>query len=121
LPYEQRIFAYIKECGAIGRLHICGNIEPILNDIRLSGADIIDVDYMVDYKTACDAFKGYASACGNFDPVSVVLQGTPELVEQAVNACVNAGDETTFIMAGCEIPPNSPHENLKAVANALAK
>ena len=38
----------MHEMGALARLHICGNTSRILADMVQSGADIIDVDWMVD-------------------------------------------------------------------------
>lgn len=120
LPYEKKIFAEIHRCGAKGRLHICGNISPLLGDLRECGADIIDIDWMVDFKAARDALDGAAFVCGNFDPVSVVRDGTPEMVSDAVRSCLEAGGERCIIMAGCEIPRDTPHANLLAVARALS-
>ncbi|HHU63579.1 MAG TPA: uroporphyrinogen decarboxylase [Clostridiales bacterium] len=119
LPLEQKLFAAIHDMGALARLHICGNIQPILDHVRLTGADIIDIDWMVDFETACRKFRGYCSACGNFDPVAVVLQGHPQSIREAVFKCLDVADQTTFIMAGCEIPKDTPCQNLKAVDDAL--
>lgn len=119
LPYEQKLFAEIRRCGAIGRLHICGNIEPLLGDLRGCGADIIDIDWMVDFRDAREKLEGAAIVCGNFDPVSVVRDGTPEKIRSAVNSCCDSGGDSCIIMAGCEIPRDTPHENLRAVDEAL--
>ena len=121
LPYEQKLLAEIRRCGAIGRLHICGNIQPLLDDLQHAGADIIDIDWMVDFGEARKKLPGETIICGNFDPVSIVRDGTPESVETAVHACCEAGGDTCIIMAGCEIPRDTPHENLRAVAEALQK
>lgn len=121
LPYEQKLIEEIHKSGGKVKLHICGNITHLLDDILSTGADIVDIDYPVDFKAAVLKFKGTASINGNFDPVRVVNNGTPEMVRQAVKACLSAGDETTFISAGCEIPKNTPYENLKAVDEALVE
>ena len=119
LPYEQCIFAAVHEMGAIARLHICGNTTRILADMAESGADIIDIDWMVDIHQAADVFGEKAALCGNFDPVAVMLQGTPDQVEQAVADCVQWGGRRSFSAAGCEIPDGTPHANLLAQARAL--
>ena len=77
LPYEQRIFAAVREAGAIPRLHICGNTSRILADMAESGAEIVDIDWMVDMAQAAEIFGDRAAVCGNFDPVAVMLNGTP--------------------------------------------
>ena len=120
LPYERKLFSEIKRCGAVGRLHICGNIAPLLDDLKDCGADIVDVDWMVDFKTAGEKLAGHAVVCGNFDPVTVVRNGTPQLIKDAVNQCADVGGDRCIIMAGCEIPRDTPHENLLAIHRALA-
>jgi uroporphyrinogen decarboxylase len=119
LPYEQRIFRAVREAGAIGRLHICGNTTHLLPDMVNSGADIVDVDWMVDIQKAAQIFDDRVALCGNFDPVTVMLQGTPAEVEQAVRHCLRHGGRRYFSAAGCEIPEGTPHENLRAQARAL--
>ena len=127
LPYEQRIFRVVHGMGALTRLHICGDTTHILGPMAESGADIIDLDWMVDIRRAAEVF-GDAPAlsagegpgiCGNFDPVAVMLQGTPEEVYQAIHYCLENGGSRLFSGAGCEIPDGTPHENLLTQARAL--
>lgn len=118
-PYEQRIFDAIHEVGGLGRLHICGNISHILPEVAESGADIIDVDWMVDIDQATVAFEGKAALLGNFDPVAIMLQGTPEDVYDVVTDCLKRGGRRSLSGAGCEIPDATPHENLYAQTRAL--
>jgi MtaA/CmuA family methyltransferase len=127
LPYEQRIFDAVHEMGALTRLHICGDTTHILGPMAESGADIIDLDWMVDVRRAAEAFGDLPPQsasegpviCGNFDPVAVMLQGTPEEVYQATHYCLENGGSRLFSGAGCEIPDGTPHENLLAQARAL--
>lgn len=119
LPYEQRIFAAVHEMGGLARLHICGNTNRILADMLQSGADIIDLDWMVDMRKAAEVFGDRAAPCGNHDPVAVMLNGTPADVRAAVGAELDAGGPRCISMAGCEIPDGTPHENLLAHRDAL--
>lgn len=115
LPYEKRIIKAVHDLDAKVKLHICGNISPLLEQLAETKADIIDLDWMVDFKKAVKIFQGQASANGNFDPVDILMQGSPEKVKKAVEKCVNRGDETSFIAAGCEVPATTPYENMYAV------
>jgi MtaA/CmuA family methyltransferase len=119
LPYEQRIFSAMHNMGAKTRLHICGNTTAILPEMLHSGADIIDLDWMVDVKQAARIFEGEPAICGNFNPVAMMLQGTPQQVRQAVFDCLDATGSTGFNAAGCEIPDATPIENLLAQKQAL--
>jgi len=119
LPYEQRIFAAVHEMGALTRLHICGNTTRILPYMAQSGADIIDIEWMVNLEKAAQIFGDHPVTCGNFDPVAVMLQGTPEQVRAAVLRCLEIGGPRAFSAASCEIPMATPHENLHAQRIAL--
>lgn len=119
LPFEQKLFKEIHDAGAKVKLHICGNINHLLDDIWKSGADIIDIDWMVDFRACIEKFKGHSCANGNFDPVNILYHGKPDTIKQAVRQCLEIADERTFISAGCEVPKNTPYENLKAVDEAL--
>jgi uroporphyrinogen decarboxylase len=84
-----------------------------------SGADIIDLDWMVDMRKAADQFADRVAFCGNFDPVTVMLQGDPELVYQATQQSLKEGGVNSFSAAGCEIPDGTPYENLQAQSRAI--
>ncbi|MCJ7549820.1 MAG: uroporphyrinogen decarboxylase family protein, partial [Anaerolineae bacterium] len=133
LPYEQRIFAAVHDMGALARLHICGDTSRILTDMAKSGADIIDVDWMVPMDRAAESFSAAESSsddgaphpgaaptvCGNIDPVGILLRGTPEKVYTATQRCLALGGPRCFSAAGCEIPQKTPRANLEAQIRAL--
>ena len=119
LPFEQRIIAAIHSQGAKARLHICGNITSLLKILPETGADIIDIDYPVDFEKAIEALRPTIAANGNFEPSSILLQGTVDDVKTAVQQCVSVSETNTFIAAGCEVPRDTPPENLRAVSEAL--
>jgi MtaA/CmuA family methyltransferase len=119
LPKEQEIIHSIHERGSKAKLHICGNIGTILDQVILSGADMIDIDWMVDFKKAVKTFGNNAAACGNFDPVKIMLNGNVQDIDKAVKECVEIGTDNTFIAAGCEIPRNTPLKNMSQVDQTL--
>jgi MtaA/CmuA family methyltransferase len=120
LPYEQRILGAAKEAGAIPRLHICGDTNHLLPDMAKSNAAIVDLDWMVDLGAAAETFGPDGPApCGNFDPVAVMLQGTPAEIAEAVRRCAALGGPRHISAAGCEVPDGTPDANLLAQARAL--
>jgi MtaA/CmuA family methyltransferase len=119
LPYEQRIFEAVHQAGGLCRLHICGNTSRILPAMVKSGADIIDLDWMVDFEKASQTFGQQVSLCGNINPVADLLQGTPEQVYTLTQHCMRAGGPRSFSAAGCEVPDGTPHANLHAQLRAL--
>jgi uroporphyrinogen decarboxylase len=123
LPYEQRIFAAVRALGAIPRLHICGDTTRILADMAQSGAQIIDIDWMVPMAAAAQTFAGAETGpiavCGNLDPVAIFLQGTPADVRRGIQQNAADGGACWISSAGCEIPDGTPAENLLAQVAAL--
>ena len=121
LTYEQRIFQAIHEVGVLGRLHIRGDTTQLLPDMLESGADIIDLDWMVDFGEAARLGMGKAVLCGNMDPLSVFLNGDTELVYQDTQRALRQGGQRCLNAAGGEILDGTPEENLKAQARAISE
>ena len=53
---------------------------------------------------------------GNADPVRVVRNGTPEDVFKAIGECHHQAGPRFIVGPGCEIPRDTPHENVRAFA-----
>lgn len=120
LPYEKRLIENITSTGAKVKLHICGDTTAILPMMVTSGASIVDIDWMVDFAYGVRTGTGKSAICGNFDPVSVMLKGTPERVAASVKKCLAVAQETTFIAAGCEIPADTPLDNMRQMNRTLS-
>lgn len=120
LPYQKRIVDAIHKKGAKVKLHICGNISAVLDQVVQTGADMIDFDYMVDMEKGAEIIPKNICICGNFDPVSVVLEGTPDLIEQEVRRCAALSKvNNNCIQPGCEIPRDTAPENVIAIQKAI--
>lgn len=120
LRYDKDLVEYIHQNGANVKLHICGNITSILPLLVQVAPDILDIDWMVDFENAVKTFSDLpVSVSGNIDPVAVLLQGDVNLVEKETRRCIAAADKTTFIAAGCEVPAETPEENLLLMNNLL--
>ncbi|MBN2272209.1 MAG: uroporphyrinogen decarboxylase family protein [Sedimentisphaerales bacterium] len=114
LPLEKKLFVAIHEAGAAVKLHICGNIGNHVGLMAQSGADIIDVDWMVPLDRARELAGPHVTLCGNFDPANVLLRGSAEEVGESARTCIKAGGQRFILMPGCEVPPGTPEENIRA-------
>lgn len=114
LPWEKQLIAGIHHAGAMAKLHICGNITAILADVATTGADIIDLDWMVSIADARQTVGPDVCLCGNFDPVAVLMQGTAETVADAARQCIADGGDRFILQPGCEVPPGTPEANVRA-------
>lgn len=120
LPYQQKIIKSIQAMGARVKLHICGDLNPVIDLVGQSGADIIDLDHMVDMVKASEVFPKEAVICGNFDPVRVLLQGDERLVRDEVRRCMNLSKlHRNIIAPGCEVPKDTPEGNMKAMMKEI--
>ena len=120
LPWDKAIVDYVHQNGGRVKLHICGNIGPILELLKEVAPDILDIDWMVDFSRAAGLFKDTVTAIsGNMDPVEIMMRGNTRVVEESVRNCIKAGTNTTLIAAGCEIPAATPDENLFAMNKVL--
>ena len=52
---------------------------------------------------------------GNIDPVRMVKNSTPAAIQAALAQCHRDAGERYIVGAGCEIPRNTPRENLQAL------
>lgn len=119
-PGEKRMVQAIQATGAVARLHICGDITGMLDHVVATGARMIDIDYPVDLGRACRTVAGIdpdAFVVGNFNPVTVLLQGTPADVHATCRACEEqaAGLDNFILSPGCEVPPATPPANYEAM------
>jgi len=122
LPYLRRILRAIKGTGAVPSLHICGKTGPILENMANTEAKVIEVDSLVDLGEAKGLVGGRACLMGNVD-TAVLLRGKPHDIELETRECIKkAADDGGFILSsGCEVPLNTPMDNVKAMVGAAKK
>jgi MtaA/CmuA family methyltransferase len=114
-PYEKRLVDAIHALGAKVRLHICGNTRPILQKIAELGCDIVDLDSLTPIPEARAKMGANQIVLGNVNPVMVLRNGNPNLVQQTVAQCHQDAGPKFIVGAGCEVPRDTPHENLLAL------
>ncbi|TYP58546.1 MtaA/CmuA family methyltransferase [Thermosediminibacter litoriperuensis] len=122
LPYQQRLFAYIKEIGGIGLLHTCTFTQPIWPDIVTTGAVNFNGDMYPGADHAKRSIGDKISLMGTVSPYSTLVHGTPEDVAREVKKlAVEVGYNGGFIcMPGCDIDWTVPEENLRALIETCA-
>lgn len=119
---HRELFEYIHSLGARVKLHICGNITHLLEDIRDVGPDIVDIDWMVDMDRAFEILGSGMIRCGNLDPVSVI-QDLPadEITDAGMQLCKREEGRPFIFSGGCEITVNTPPDHLLAMRKATGE
>jgi len=118
-PYEQRLFEGVRDAGGLVRLHICGDTTHLLPCFARLPVDIVDFDWQVDMAEARRVLGPARVLTGNLDPVNAVKRSTPERIRQAVLGVYQAVGNPYMVGAGCEIPPGTANENLKALCEPV--
>jgi MtaA/CmuA family methyltransferase len=118
-PREQRLFDGVHDAGGFIRLHICGDTTHLLPYFAKLHVDIIDLDWQVDMARARQVIGSDKVLVGNLDPVSAVKLSTPEQIREGILDIHETVGNPYMVGAGCEIPPGTPNENLKALCEPV--
>jgi [methyl-Co(III) methanol-specific corrinoid protein]:coenzyme M methyltransferase len=117
--YEQ--FAFPAEKSLLEQLQrprvlsICGRTDRSLSLLAQTGADAISVDQLTDLNEARRILSD-TLLFGNMDPVASLWQGTEAEITEAVHRAKEAGVDA--IWPGCDLVPQSPLKNLRALVTA---
>ncbi len=115
LPYEKKLVDGIHAAGSKVRLHICGNTRRILAGIGRLGCEIVDLDSLAPLNEARQQMGAGQVLLGNINPVSTLRNGDPEAVTNAIAECHGQAGARYIVGAGCEVPRDTPPENLRAL------
>jgi len=96
-------------------LHVCGNTDLILDDLVNLGLDAIELDYKTSIKKIRDTMRDKCTLFGAIDPSGVITYGSLTDVEIKTLELLKLyqGYPRLVINAGCAIPREAPHENVK--------
>ncbi len=119
---ERKLVEEVQAYGIPMSVHICGNTNGIIEKMGQTGAQILEVDWMLDMAKARAAVPESTVLMGNIDPSFPLVTGTPSDVDQAVKELVNkTRGRSHIISSGCAIGRNTPVENFKAFIAAARK
>lgn len=123
-PYYVKVMDKWKEWGCRGAgFHICGDTTRLLEEFTMMGIRGISIDSSVDLDYAKATVGDKLSIMGNVDTIAI-LEGTPETIEKAVKDTYAKGwnNPRGFTLApGCDIPVQTPLENIDAYMRAARK
>jgi MtaA/CmuA family methyltransferase len=114
-PYEKRLVDRLHKMGAHVRLHICGDTTQLVGAMGRLGCDIVDLDYFTSVSLARTAMEANQVLLGNLNPVADVRDSTPERITAAFAECHRQAGPRYIVGAGCEVPRDTPPENVRAL------
>ncbi|HOW39311.1 MAG TPA: uroporphyrinogen decarboxylase family protein [Bacteroidales bacterium] len=115
---HQELIEYIHGLGIPVKLHICGNINHLLEALKNVNMDIIDLDWQVDINKARWILGNNVVLGGNINPVFVQDKTENEVFAFSRDLVEKYKDQKYLLAAGCEITVLTPHENLLAMRKA---
>jgi MtaA/CmuA family methyltransferase len=114
-PHHKKLVQALRAMGVKPRSHICGNTTKICQARAQLGYDIIDIDSPVSLEHARKEMGPETIILGNIPTVAVMERGTADQVRAAAAECHRACGEKHIISAGCEVPRQTPLENMVAL------
>jgi MtaA/CmuA family methyltransferase len=116
-PYEKKQVEGIHAMGAKVRMHICGNTRRILEGLGKLGCEIVDLDSLAPLGEAREQVGPDQVLLGNVNPVAILRNGDAAGVTAAVAECHRQAGRRFIVGAGCEVPRDTPPENLRALCH----
>lgn len=119
-PYLSELVHRIKARGAYIKYHACGRTKHIWQYIKQLDIDILNLDSLIDFAQAREFFGDKFVLKGNLNPISEMMDASPEIIRAASQrSFAQAGQHGKFILSpGCELPPQTPPENLEALVES---
>jgi uroporphyrinogen decarboxylase len=110
----QELISYLKQKGATVCLHICGKVDPIMEDMVSLEPDAISIDGPSSLKKLVEVSQKRVVAIGNVD-TELFVEGTKEQIEERAKECIDiAAEGSAYILSsGCQVPGNASLENVK--------
>lgn len=113
LPHLQRLVVSIPEPCV---LSVCGRTARAIDVVTQAGATALSVDELGDVSLTRSALGPERMLFGNINPVDVLAYGEKEDVNRAVREAAAGGVDA--IWPGCDLWPDTPLENLRALVEA---
>jgi [methyl-Co(III) methanol-specific corrinoid protein]:coenzyme M methyltransferase len=110
LNYQRRQFEAIPVPKI---LHICGNVDPIVEWMGQTGANILSLEPKASAQLARQKCGSNIILMGGVDTATTLYMKDPETVKQGCEETIEDGIQ--ILAPGCAVAPGTPTENLLAM------
>ena len=120
-PYVQKIKAVVEDDSFLILYHNCGNVEPLMENVKKVDAAAYSFGNAIDLEQALKAIPADRLIMGNIDPAGIIRNGNPGLIRKETLALMERCCKYPNFAAasGCDIPPVTPLENIQAFFDAV--
>lgn len=123
-PYVKKIREAVEDENFVVIYHNCGNnVELLINNIGKVDAAAYSFGNAIDIENTLKALPEDRMIIGNIDPAGTLRNGTPDVIRKEVLELLERCSKyPNFVLSsGCDIPPQTPIENLQAFFDAAAE
>jgi MtaA/CmuA family methyltransferase len=125
-PFEKQVIQALSDLEIPVFLHICGSTAHIIDQMVDTGAQGLEVDYQHDIAFYRKKTGRRVCLQGNIEPSGVLFMGSAEdvynasrtAIEQAIHASDGSWQSRFILSSGCEVPRDTPPENIQAMVRA---
>ncbi|NIS69194.1 MAG: MtaA/CmuA family methyltransferase [Proteobacteria bacterium] len=107
LEYQRRQFEAIPVPKI---LHICGNVDAIVEWMGQTGADILSIEPKADVRLAREKCGPDVILMGGVDTATTLFMGSTDAVKDGCEKSI--ADGVQILAPGCSVAPATPLENL---------
>lgn len=123
LPYVQKIRDAVEDENFLVMYHNCGNIEPLLDNVKKIDAAAYSFGNAIDIEKALKVIPSDRMVIGNIDPAGILRNSDPETIRSETQKLMERCCKyPNFVIAsGCDIPPMTPLENIEAFFDTVSE
>jgi hypothetical protein len=124
MPPLQAFCRHFKGRGIPIYIHVCGNANPILEMLAESGVQVVGPLDPLGGVSVADAKRRIGDRVALMGGVSTdtLRWSSPDQVRaEAVQKCREGGPHGFILAAGCQVPPETPLENLRSMVNVAIR
>lgn len=120
-PYVSEIFSFVRKKQKLSSFFVCGHAQQNIEAMCDCRPDNVSIDENIPLDFVKEiALKKGISFGGNMKLTVVLLMGNEDDARENAMECLDMAGKTGFILApGCDLPMNTPSENIKAVSELV--
>ena len=118
-PHHKEIVDFFREKKAGLSMHVCGYIDPIMEDLIDLGIGALSLDSPSSLKRMVEISRKKIVVVGNV-ATTLFVSGTKEEIEASVKECIRLAAQggAYIISSGCELPYNATLDKAKFFVEA---
>ena len=114
LEYQKKQFEQISIPTI---LHICGNVDPIVEWMGQTGADVLSLEPKASASLARRLCGPDIILMGGVDTATTLFMKDAKTVKEGSEECI--ADGIQILAPGCAVAPGTPTENLLAMVEVV--